>query len=121
MFLGFAGGRTQRGDLVLSAERSIYAVFLLHLVASFGVIASFVGDKFEYWYVASYSNREMEIFYKITGLWAGQRGSLLFWALLLGFFASLAVFQNRKKNREFMPYVAGVLQTILTFFIVVLL
>lgn len=121
MFLGFAGGRSQRGDLVLSAERSIYAVFFLHLVASIGIVFAFVGDRFEYWYVASYSNREMELFYKVTGLWAGQRGSLLFWALLLGFFASVAVFQNRNKNREFMPYVAGVLQTILAFFIVVLL
>ncbi len=121
MFLGFAGGRTQRGDLVLSAERSIYAVFLLHLVASIGIVVSFLTDSFEYWYVASYSNREMELFYKITGLWAGQRGSLLFWALLLGLFSSVAVFQNRNKNREFMPYVAGVLQTILAFFVVVLL
>lgn len=121
MFLGFAGGRTQRGDLVLSAERSIYAVFLLHLVASIGIIVAFVGDKFQYWYVASYSNQELELFYKVTGLWAGQRGSLLFWALLLGFFSCVAVFTNRKRNREFMPYVAGVLQTILAFFIVVLL
>jgi cytochrome c-type biogenesis protein CcmF len=121
MFLGFAGGRTQRGDLVLSAERSIYAVFVLHLVASLGVVAAFLGDRFEYWYVASYSNRELELFYKITGLWAGQRGSLLFWALLLGLFSSIAVFSNRRKNREFMPYVAGVLQTILAFFVLVLL
>ncbi len=120
-FLGYAGGRTQRGDLVLSAERSVYAVFLLHLVASLGVIAAFVGDHFEYWYVASYSNREMELFYKITGLWAGQRGSLLFWALLLGFFSCIAVFRNRRRNREFMPYVVGVLQTVLSFFVIVLL
>jgi cytochrome c-type biogenesis protein CcmF len=121
MALGFTGGRTQRGDLVLSAERSIYAVFFLLLLASAGVMAAFLGDKFEYWYVASYSNRDLEIFYKITGLWAGQRGSLLFWATLLGFFSSISVFTNRNKNREFMPYVAAVLQGILTFFIVVLL
>ncbi|MSR21534.1 MAG: heme lyase CcmF/NrfE family subunit [Gemmatimonadetes bacterium] len=121
MVLGYTGGRTQRGDLVLSAERSVYAVFLLLALASSGVVAAFLGDRFEYWYVANYSNRELELFYKITGLWAGQRGSLLFWALLLGFFSSLAVFMNRAKNREFMPYVAGVLQTILAFFIVVLL
>jgi cytochrome c-type biogenesis protein CcmF len=121
MVLGYAGGRTQRGDLVLSAERSIYAVFGLLLLASLGVGAAFLGDRFEYWYVASYSNVELELFYKITGLWAGQRGSLLFWALLLGFFSSICVFANRKKNREFMPYVAGVLQTIIVFFIIVLL
>jgi cytochrome c-type biogenesis protein CcmF len=121
MVLGLVGGRTQRGDLVLSAERSIYAVFGLMVLASVGVSAAFLTDRFEYWYVASYSNRELEFFYKVTGLWAGQRGSLLFWALLLSFFAAICVFTNRDKHREFMPYVAGVLQGILTFFIVVLL
>ncbi|HSG09544.1 MAG TPA: heme lyase CcmF/NrfE family subunit [Longimicrobiales bacterium] len=121
MVLGFLGGRNQRGDLVFSAERSIHAVTFLLTLASAGVMAAFLGDKFEYWYVASYSNRDLEVFYKVTGLWAGQRGSLLFWALLLSFFSSITVLLNRRKNREFMPYVAGVLQGILLFFIVVLL
>jgi cytochrome c-type biogenesis protein CcmF len=121
MALGFTGGRTQRGDLVLSAERSIHAVFGLLVLASAGLVAAFLGDRFEYWYVSNYANRELELFYKVTGLWAGQRGSLLFWAMLLAFFSSLCVFVNRAKNREFMPYVAAVLQTILAFFIVVLL
>ena len=107
--------------MVLSAERSIYAVFGLLIAGVGGVGAAFLGDRFEYWYVASYSNAELELFYKITGLWAGQRGSLLFWALLLAIFSSICVFTNRKKNREFMPYVAGVLQTIIVFFIIVLL
>jgi cytochrome c-type biogenesis protein CcmF len=121
MALGMVGGRSQRGDLVLSAERSVYAVTALLALASAGVIAAFLGDRFEYWYVASYSNRELETFYKVAGLWAGQRGSLLFWALLVGFYSSVTVFLNRRRNREFMPYVVGVLQGILTFFIVVLL
>jgi cytochrome c-type biogenesis protein CcmF len=121
MFLGFSGGKTQRGDLVLSAERSIYAVTFLLALASIGIIAAFLGDKYQYWYVASYSNRDLETFYKFAGLWAGQRGSLLFWALLLSFFSSITVFTNRRKNREFMPYVVGVLQGIFTFFLVVLL
>ncbi len=121
MTLGFLGGRSQRGDLVLSAERSVHATTFLLALASVGITAAFLGDRFEYWYVASYSNRELETFYKAAGLWAGQRGSLLFWALLLGFFASITVFQNRRRNREFMPYVVGVLQGVITFFVVVLL
>ena len=121
MVLGYVGGRTLRGDLVLSAERSIYMVFVLLLLASLGVGAAFLGDRFEFWYVANYSNANLELFYKITGLWAGQRGALLFWALLLALFAVITVVTNRKKHREFMPYVVGVLQTILLFFIVVLL
>ncbi|MCK5650661.1 MAG: cytochrome c biogenesis protein CcsA, partial [Gemmatimonadetes bacterium] len=121
MVLGFAGGKNQRGDLALSAEKSVYAVFFLLVLASAGIVDAFVGDRFEYLYVANYSNRELDIFFKISGLWAGQRGSLLFWAVLLALFSSIAVFQNRDKNREFMPYVVGVLQVILVFFLVVLL
>ena len=59
MVLGFMGGRSQRGDLVLSAERGIYAVCFLLVLAALGVGASFLGDKFEYWYVYAYSNREL--------------------------------------------------------------
>jgi cytochrome c-type biogenesis protein CcmF len=121
MVLGFTAGKQQRGDLALGAERSVYAVFFLILLASLGVIDTFVNDRFEYRYVAGYSNRSLDIWFKIAGLWAGQTGSLLFWVLLLTFFATLCVFLNRDKNREFMPYVVGVLQAIATFFLVVLL
>jgi len=119
--MGFLGGRKERGELVLSAERSVYAVFILLILASLGIISAFLHDKFNYWYVANYSNRDLATFFKVAGLWAGQRGSLLFWALLLSFFSTVAVFTNRKKNREFMPYVVGVLLTISSFFLFVLL
>ena len=118
---GFVGGRKGRGDLVLSAEYSVYAVFFLLILASAGIMNAFVTDQFQYWYVANYSNRELETFYKVSGLWAGQRGSLVFWALLLSFFSSAAVFTNRTKNREFIPYAVGVLLTISSFFLLVLL
>jgi cytochrome c-type biogenesis protein CcmF len=116
--LGFVGGR---GDLVLSAERSVLGVFALLAVTSGAIIASFLRSEFGYRYVAGYSNRELGIFYKITGLWAGQTGSLVFWALLLALFSSIVVLQNRRRNREFMPYVAGTLLAVLAFFMVVVL
>jgi cytochrome c-type biogenesis protein CcmF len=121
MVLGFTAGRQERGDLALGAERSVYAVLLLTLLASLGVIDTFLNDRFEYQYVAGYSNRNLETFYKVSGLWAGQTGSLLFWLLLLMLFSSVCVWLNKNKNREFMPYVVGVLQTVASFFLVVLL
>jgi cytochrome c-type biogenesis protein CcmF len=119
--LGFAGGRRGRGDWVLSAERSVYAVFGLLIVASGAIIAAFLRNEYAYKYVAGYSNRELSVFYKITGLWAGQTGSLVFWALLLALFSSIVVFQNRRRNREFMPYVSGTLLVVLSFFLGVVL
>ena len=119
--VGFVGARRTEGDLVLSAENSVHALLLLLALASAGVMAAFLGDRFEYWYVASYSNADLETFYKVTGLWAGQRGSLLYWALLLAAFSSTCVFLNRKRNRELMPYVAATLNAVLLFFIIVLL
>jgi len=119
--LAFVGGHRKRGDLVLSAERSVYAVFFLLCLTSLGIILAFVGEHYEYRYVWGYSSRELETYFKVTGLWAGQRGSLVFWVLLLALFSSIAVFQNRRRNREFMPSVVGVLLTITAFFLGVLL
>jgi cytochrome c-type biogenesis protein CcmF len=121
MAMGFVGGRQGRGDLILSGERSVYVVFALLAIASLAITNAFLTDQFQYYYVANYSNRDLDTYFKLSGLWAGQRGSLVFWAVLLAFFASVTVFQNRNKNREFMPYVVGVIQGILGFFLVVLL
>jgi cytochrome c-type biogenesis protein CcmF len=34
-------------------------------------------------YVASYTERALPLFYRATAFWAGQAGSLLFWALMV--------------------------------------
>ncbi len=119
--LSFAGGRTGRSDFVLSGERTAYVLTLLLTLTSLGIIAAFLGNRYEYWYVANYSNRELGTYFKIAGLWAGQRGSLVFWTLLLSVFTSIAVFQNRRRNREFMPFVTGTLLALLSFLLLVLL
>ena len=117
--LSFLGGRWSRGDLVLSAERSTYAVAVLLLVASIGIVNAFLNDRFDYWYVYNYSSTNLHTFFKFSGLWAGQRGSLLFWGLNLSAFSALAVWLNRARNRDLMPYVNGVLLAFLAFFIVI--
>lgn len=119
--VSFAGGRLGRGDLVLSGERTVHVVTILLVLVSAGIIAAFLGNRYEYYYVVNYSNRELDTYFKVAGLWAGQRGSLVFWTLLLSVFSSIAVFFNRRRNREFMPYVSGTLLGILSFLLIVLL
>ena len=119
--VSFVGGRTGRAQLVRSGERTAYVLTLLLVVTSLGIIAAFLTNSYEYWYVANYSNRELDTYFKVAGLWAGQRGSLVFWTLLLSVFASIAVYQNRRRNREFMPYVSGTLLGLLAFLFIVLL
>ena len=119
--VSFAGGRTGRGELVLSGERTVHVVTFLLVLVSAGIIAAFLGNRYEYYYVVNYSNRELDTYFKVAGLWAGQRGSLVFWTLLLSVFSSIAVFVNRRRNREFMPYVSGTLLGLLSFLLVVLL
>ena len=119
--LAFWGGAKRRGDLVLASELSVYTVFFLLILTSIGIVVAFLTDRFDYWYVANYSNRELDTYFKVSGLWAGQRGSLVFWVLLLSLFSVVATYSNRFKNREFMPNVVGVLLTITGFFLLVLL
>ena len=115
--LAFLGGRWSRGDLVLSAERSTYVITVLFVIAAVGIVTAFMGDQFQYWYVYNYSSINLHSFFKFSGLWAGQRGSLLFWGLNLSVFSSLGVWLNRSRNRELMPYANGVLLAFLAFFI----
>ena len=97
--LAFWGGAKRRGDLVLASELSVYTVFFLLILTSIGIVVAFLTDRFDYWYVANYSNRELDTYFKVSGLWAGQRGSLVFWVLLLSLFSVVATYSNTFKNR----------------------
>ncbi len=44
------------------------------------LLFAFISYDFSVEYVASYSDRALPLFYRMTALWAGQSGSLLFWA-----------------------------------------
>src|SRR3989475_2822395 len=72
-------------------------------------------------YVAAYTSRNLPIFYTWSALYAGQKGSLLFWASVLSLFGSLAMLLTARRHRALLPYVAGVVCTVATFFISVML
>jgi cytochrome c-type biogenesis protein CcmF len=93
------------------------AVFGLVTLAVASLEYFFFTDNFTMAYVAEHSNRALPLFYKFAALWSGQEGSLLFWSWLLSIYAFSALFLNRKKHPELMPYVGVVLAGVQTFFL----
>jgi len=72
-------------------------------------------------YVASYTSRDLPLAYVMSALWAGNAGSLLFWAWILAIMAAVVVLQKREVGKELVPYAATILMIIETFFLFVIL
>jgi cytochrome c-type biogenesis protein CcmF len=114
---GIIAIRTRNPLLTKSARHAGIAVFLLVTLAVACVEHLFFTNNFSMAYVAEHSNRDLPAFYKFAALWAGQEGSLLFWSWLLSIYAFFALFLNRHKHPELMPYVGVVLASIQVFFL----
>lgn len=69
----------------------------------------------------SNSTGEFALLYKISGLWAGRAGSLLFWAWLISVFNSIVVFATRKYESTLDSAALTVSQLVLLAFVGVLL
>jgi cytochrome c-type biogenesis protein CcmF len=103
---------------VVSGQRAVYSVWVLITLASGILVYSLMTGDFRFAYVAEHSNRSMPMLYKFAAWWGGQEGSLLFWSWLLSTYAAVVVLTNRRKHRDMMPYVVGVLTTVQTFFLI---
>lgn len=112
------GLRKNDGRFIEAAYRGSDCVSFFLTIASAILIYSFLTDDFRLEYVASYSERALPVFYKITGLWAGQQGSLLFWGWLISVFTFVTIRRNRKKpDALFLPYVLIFLNVTTMFFL----
>jgi cytochrome c-type biogenesis protein CcmF len=118
--VSFAGGHLRRDDLIKSGERGIYATLAMVMLASAGLWTALFTHDFSIKFVASYTSANLPKIYTLTAFWAGQSGSMLFWALILSLYSALALWTNRSRNRVLMPYVAGTLALVLVFFLATL-
>ncbi|MGH9689752.1 MAG: heme lyase CcmF/NrfE family subunit [Candidatus Acidiferrales bacterium] len=114
---GIIGIVTRRAALTKSARNAGMAVFGLVTLSVASLEYFFFTDNFSMAYVAEHSNRALPAFYKFAALWSGQEGSLLFWSWLLSIYAFSALYLNRKKHPELMPYVGVTLAGVQTFFL----
>jgi cytochrome c-type biogenesis protein CcmF len=112
-----AGRLRRKPFLVVSGARAVYAVWLLITLGSAILVYAMMTGDFRFAYVAEHSNKAMPTLYKFAAWWGGQEGSLLFWSWLLATYTAVVTYTNRRKHRDLMPYVIGVLATVQTFFL----
>ena len=113
------GAGLRRGELVHSGLRAVYANALLLGVASTAFLYALLTRDFGNAYVAGYSSRDLGFWYTLSVFWAGQAGSLLFWAAVLAAFSALAVWRLGRL-RELIPYAAATLMGTSAFFTMLL-
>src|SRR4026209_746005 len=86
-------------------------------MASAVIVNAFLTDDFSIKYVQRYSDSVQPLFFKITSYWGGLDGSIMFWVFLLSLFGSAAVYINRERHRELIPYVVAVISVVEMFFL----
>lgn len=87
-------------------QQSQWGVFISFFAVTLAVIIlliQLVTSNFMNLYVASYTSEALPLYYKLSALWAGQAGSLLFWLWLITVFSALFIYRHRNDFKEFMP------------------
>jgi cytochrome c-type biogenesis protein CcmF len=111
------GARRGSRRLIESGVGALYLVAALMAVATAVIINAFLTDDFTIRYVAQESETLQPLFYKITSYWGGLNGSIMFWVFLLSVFGSAAVWINKERHRELIPYVVATISTVEMFFL----
>jgi cytochrome c-type biogenesis protein CcmF len=115
--MSFAGGGMRQPALVAGGTRAVYATFGFTLLASLGLWTALFASDFSLKFVASFTSANLPTVYKFTAFWAGQSGSLLFWALILTGYSALAAWGVSRRNPVLAPYVNGTLGFVALFFL----
>ena len=107
---------------VRATRYGLYAVFVLVLGASSCLVTGFLTGHYNNEYIFNYSEKELDPFFKLAGLWAGLDGSLLFWTVVLAGATAVCALQHEwtsrhPSGRRMEPYTYLVLSLVLAFFV----
>jgi cytochrome c-type biogenesis protein CcmF len=111
-----------RNDGLLRAMRWGMALLAALLtVSSWGLLKALLDDNFALSYVLEHSQRAMPLGYKFAAFWAGQQGSLLFWAWVLGVMGVLLAWSLRKNEDLAAAVSLAVMAIVIGFFTCIML
>ncbi len=111
------GARARRDDWVTSARNAALIIAPLLTLSALTIIYSNLTGNYRLEYTAQVSSSATPTVLKITALWGGQNGSLLFWSWLMSIFVTGVMLRKWDNNRDLMPYVIAVTEVIQAFFL----
>src|SRR5688500_9958861 len=115
--ISVAGARRRSQRLIESGTGAFYLTMAIMLAATSVIVHAFVTGNYAIKYVDRYSNTAQSLAYKLTSYWGGLDGSIMFWVTLLSIFGCVAVYVNRERHRELIPYVVAVISVVEVFFL----
>lgn len=113
----FIGGKREQAAWVKSSRNAAILVFPLLTISVLSTVYSLIVMDFSIAYVADVSSQAMSPFLRITALWGGQQGSVLFWAWIMAGFVMIVLIRKWERDQELMPYVIAVSMLTTAFFI----
>lgn len=111
------GGWKDRYPFIQSGRNAALITFPLLTISVVILVYSLVSLDFSLAYVADVSSRAMAPFFRLTALWGGQAGSILFWAWLMAGFVVVVARRKWDADRELLPFVLLVAMGTTAFFI----
>ena len=82
------------------SERAIIATCLSIILSTICLLNELLISNFNLQYVAQYTSYETPMFFKVTSLWAGQAGSLLFWSFIMSIYSIIYILSTMKRIKE---------------------
>ncbi len=98
-----------------------YSHAFFFLIASFGLYVWLAAtDNFSVLYIASHSNTNLPIFYKISSIWSAHEGSMFLWIVFLAVWGFIFNFKISQSN-PLKPLTLGILSLVIVGFLLFLL
>ncbi len=95
--------------------------FLFVVIAFACLTYAFINNDFSVLYVASHSNSQLPLQYRIAGVWGGHEGSLLLWAAMLSLWGLAVANFSKNLTSEMVARVLGVMGLIAVGFLLFML
>ncbi len=118
--LSFWAGWRDNAVMVQVGRRAFYASAAMILVASILLEVALLTHDFSLAYVTEHSDLSTSMALVASAFYGGQEGSLLYWALVLGLLGSVSLVASSALGLRLAAYATGVMASILSFLLVVL-